>query len=51
MTKSSQVKSLSLSDLDTESDFWQARSSLIATDTSGGDIATPPTICPTTPLR
>src|SRR3984893_4722655 len=27
--------------LDTESDFWQARSSLIATDTSGGDIAMP----------
>ena len=25
--------------LDTESDFWQARSSLIATDTSGADIA------------
>jgi len=27
--------------LDTESDFWQARSSLIATDTSGSDIAMP----------
>ena len=27
--------------LDTESDFWQARSSLIATDTSGADIAMP----------
>jgi hypothetical protein len=27
--------------LDTESDFWQARSSLIATDTSGDDIAMP----------
>ena len=27
--------------LDTESDFWQARSSLIATDTSGVDIAMP----------
>jgi hypothetical protein len=27
--------------LDTESDFWQARSSLIATDTTGGDIAMP----------
>ena len=27
--------------LDTESDFWQARSSLIVTDTSGADIAMP----------
>src|SRR5215471_6910492 len=27
--------------LDTESDLWQARSSLIATDTSGSDIAMP----------
>jgi hypothetical protein len=27
--------------LDTESDFWQARSSLIATDPSGADIAMP----------
>ena len=27
--------------LDTESDFWQARSSLIVTDTSGSDIAMP----------
>jgi len=27
--------------LDTESDFWQARSSLIVTDTSGTDIAMP----------
>jgi hypothetical protein len=27
--------------LDTESDFWQARSSLIVTDTSGGDITMP----------
>jgi Alpha/beta hydrolase domain len=27
--------------LDTESDFWQARSSLIVTDTSGADIAIP----------
>jgi hypothetical protein len=27
--------------LDTESDFWQARSSLIATDPSGADIAIP----------
>jgi hypothetical protein len=27
--------------LDTESDFWQSRSSLVATDTSGGDIAMP----------
>jgi hypothetical protein len=27
--------------LDTESDFWQARSSLVATDTSGRDIAMP----------
>ena len=27
--------------LDTESDFWQARSSLVATDTSGADIAMP----------
>ena len=27
--------------LDTESDFWQARSSLIATDTKGHDIAMP----------
>ena len=27
--------------LDTESDFWQARSSLIVTDTSGPDIAMP----------
>jgi hypothetical protein len=27
--------------LDTESDFWQARSSLVATDTNGKDIAMP----------
>ena len=27
--------------LDTESDFWQARSSLIVTDTSGADIVMP----------
>ena len=27
--------------LDTESDLWQARSSLVATDTSGTDIAMP----------
>jgi Alpha/beta hydrolase domain len=27
--------------LDTESDVWQARASLVATDTSGGDIAMP----------
>jgi hypothetical protein len=27
--------------LDTESDFWQARSSLVVTDTSGADIAIP----------
>src|SRR5262249_40445536 len=27
--------------LDTESDLWQARSSLVATDTSGADIAMP----------
>jgi hypothetical protein len=27
--------------LDTESDFWQARSSLVVTDTSGADIAMP----------
>ncbi len=27
--------------LDTESDFWQARSSLVATDTSGADIVMP----------
>ena len=27
--------------LDTESDFWQARSSLVVTDTSGADVAMP----------
>ena len=27
--------------LDTESDFWQARSSLVVTDTSGADVAVP----------
>src|SRR5215468_10256179 len=27
--------------LDTESDLWQARSSLVATDTSGADLAMP----------
>jgi hypothetical protein len=27
--------------LDTESDLWQARSSLVVTDTSGADIAMP----------
>jgi len=27
--------------LDTESDFWQARSSLVVTDTSGAEIAMP----------